>query len=50
MNPYLCSTDEERAEMLNVLGMKSEDELFLCIPEDLKKGVFPQLQTALGEF
>jgi len=50
VNPYLCSTDEERAEMLNVLGMKSEDELFLCIPEDLKKGVFPQLQTALGEF
>lgn len=50
MNPYLCSTDSERGEMLNSIGAKSEDELFLCIPEDLRKASFPELPPALAEY
>jgi len=34
--PYTYHTDEERREMLDALGLKSEDELFTQIPEALR--------------
>ena len=35
MSSYLCSTPEERQAMLEVLGMKSMDDLYVDVPEEV---------------
>ena len=35
MSSYLCSTPEERQEMLSELGMKSMDDLYADVPREV---------------
>lgn len=43
MNPYLCGTPEERGKMLETLGLSSMEDLFTCIPGELKTPGFPEM-------
>lgn len=36
MNPYITHTEEDRAEMLKAIGVESVDDLFGCIPEEVR--------------
>lgn len=36
MNPYITHTEEDRAEMLKAIGVASVDDLFGCIPEEVR--------------
>ena len=50
MNPYICGTDAEIREQLNVIGISSLDDLFHCIPQELKNAHFEDLPPAMGEY
>lgn len=49
MNPYISITDEEKKQILDRLGLQSVDDLFHCIPENLRKPDFAELPEALKE-
>lgn len=50
MNPYICVTDTEIREQLSVIGSSSLDDLFLCIPQELKNVHFEALPPAMREY
>ncbi len=50
MNPYLCSTEEEQKTLLASIGAESVEDLFSCIPADLRRESFPEMAPAIGEF
>ena len=47
--PYIPHTDEDRREMLAVIGAKSIDELFVDVPDSLKLKCPPAIPSALDE-
>ena len=49
MNPYVVITGEEKKRILETLGLHSPDELFNCIPDELKSATFDDLPEALKE-
>jgi len=50
VNPYICVTDTEIREQLSVIGSSSLDDLFLCIPQELKNVHFEALPPAMREY
>ncbi|MCS6971746.1 MAG: aminomethyl-transferring glycine dehydrogenase subunit GcvPA [Leptospiraceae bacterium] len=48
--PYIVHSDKVRKELLESLGIKSEDELFAHIPTTLRKDTAQGLATPLDEF
>lgn len=49
MSRYIPNTDEDRGQMLSDLGLKSIDELFADIPDDLKLGRKLNLPDSMSE-
>lgn len=49
MHPYLPNTSEDIKEMLEVIGLKSTDDLFSSIPKDLKFNRDLKLPSAKSE-
>ena len=47
--PYLYNTPEDQAEMLSAIGAESIDELFRCVPDELKLERPLDIPRALGE-
>lgn len=50
MNPYLCSTDDERKKMMDEIGISSMRELFQGVPDNLQMDTPLDMDPALGEF
>jgi len=48
--PYLYHTDEDRKEMLEILGLRSEDDLFDHIPDALRINESLSMDNGLTEF
>jgi len=46
---YHCNTDEDRREMLRIIGVRGLDELFSDIPREVLFGGPPDLPPALSE-
>ncbi|MCL2348230.1 MAG: glycine dehydrogenase, partial [Planctomycetaceae bacterium] len=47
--PYIQNTDDDRKQMLETIGVRSVDELFTMIPQELQLRRLLNLPTALSE-